>query len=209
MFDLPVPHTLPDHSIVVSEFDLFSFAPRLDPARVAEVQCGDKHKSKKNVRKLPVNFMCSDETVALVNSTIVRIESNLHNQGEIDSIYSDIKSIFATEMEKLPNIPTSQTNKGKKLLRKAAPFWNSNLNDLWKARCSSENLYLSFKCDGKNMLHRSEKSKLLSQFKADQKLFDKVFRQAKRQFENKSFKNLADLAAKASNFCSFFCNQNI
>ena len=147
MFDLPVPHTLPDHSIVVSEFDLFSFAPRLDPARVAGVQCGDTHKSKKNVRKLPANFMCSDETVALVNSTIVRIESNLHNQGEIDSIYSDIKSIFATEMDKLPNIPTSQTNKGKKLLRKAAPFWNSNLNDLWKARCSSENLYLSFKCD--------------------------------------------------------------
>ena len=31
---------------------------------------------------------------------------------------------------------------------KAAPFWNSNLNDLWKVRCSSENLYLSFKCDG-------------------------------------------------------------
>ena len=62
--------------------------------------------------------MCSDETVALVNSAIVRIESNLHSQGEIDSIYSDIKSIFATEMEKLPNIPISQTNKGKKLLNK-------------------------------------------------------------------------------------------
>ena len=46
------------------------------------------------------------------------------------------------------------------------------------------------------MLHRSEKRQLLSQFKADQKLFDKVFRQAKRQFENKSFKNLADLADK-------------
>ena len=49
------------------------------------------------------------------------------------------------------------------------------------------------------MLHRSEKRQLLLQFKADQKLFDKVFRQAKRQFENKSFKNLADLADKASN----------
>ena len=48
-------------------------------------------------------------------------------------------------------------------------------------------------------MHRSEKRQLLSQFKADQKLFDKVFRQAKRQFENKSFKNLADLADKASN----------
>ena len=198
-FNLPVPHTLPDHSIIVSEFDMFASIPRPDRAPEAQARSGERHKSKKNIRKIPVDFMCSDETMALVNSAIVRIESNLHNQGEIDSIYSDIKSIFATEMDKLPNIPTSQTNKGKKLLRKAAPFWNSNLNDLWKARCSSENLYLSFKCDGKNMLHRSEKRQLLSQFKADQKLFDKVFRQAKRQFENKSFKNLADLADKASN----------
>ena len=55
------------------------------------------------------------------------------------------------------------------------------------------------KCDGKNNLHRAEKQTLLSQFKADQKVFDKAFRQEKRKFENNSFKSLADLAEKASN----------
>ena len=40
---------------------------------------------------------------------------------------------------------------------------------------------------------------MLSQFKADQKVFDKAFRQEKRKFENNSFKSLADLAEKASN----------
>ena len=87
--------------------------------------------------------MCSDETVDLVNSTIVRIESSLHTQGEIDSIYLDIRSIFASEIDKLPSIPSSCSKQGKKMLRKAAPFWNDNLNDLWKERCRSENLYLS------------------------------------------------------------------
>ena len=143
--------------------------------------------------------MCLNETVSLINATIVRIESNLHTQGEVDSIYADIRSIFELEMEKLPNIPGSQSKKGKKLLRKAAPFWDSNLNCLWKMRCKSEQLYLSYKCDGRNQLQRAEKQSLLAQFKVDQKVFDKAFRQAKRKFENNSFKNLADLAEKASN----------
>ena len=198
-FNLPVPHTLPDHSIIVSEFDMFASIPRPDRAPEAQARSGERHKSKKNIRKIPVDFMCSDETMALVNSAIVRIESSLHTQGEVDSIYSDIRSIFASEIDKLPNIPSSKSKHGQKMLRKAAPFWNNDLSELWKARCRSENLYLSFKCDGKNNLQRAGKRTLLSQFKADQKVFDKAFRQEKRQFENNAFKSLADLAEKASN----------
>ena len=40
---------------------------------------------------------------------------------------------------------------------------------------------------------------LLNQFKDKQRQFNKAFRQAKRQHENNSLKNLADLADKASN----------
>ena len=85
------------------------------------------------------------------------------------------------------------------MLRKSAPFWNDNLNNLWKIRCASENLYLSFKCDGKIQSQRVKKQSLLANFKNDQKRFDKAFRQEKRQFENKALKNLADLAEQASN----------
>ena len=60
--------------------------------------------------------MCLNETVSLINATIVRIESNLLTQSEVDSIYADIRSIFELEMEKLPNIPGSQLKKGRKLL---------------------------------------------------------------------------------------------
>ena len=157
MFDLSVPHSLPDHSVVVSEFDLFSFAPRLDPAPGAEAQSEERHKSRKNVRKIPEIFMNSNETIALVNATIVRIESMLHSQCEIDSIYSDIRSIFQSEIDKLPNVPSAKSKKDQKLLRKSAPFWNPELNRLWTERCNSENLYLSYYCEGRNSVQIAQK----------------------------------------------------
>ena len=198
-FNLPVPRSTPDHSIVIGEFDLFSFAPSLDPAFEAEVQTEERFKSKKNVRKIPDTFMLSKETIAIVDATIVRIEAMSHTQCEIDSIYSDIKSIFLSEIDKLPNVPNAKSKKDQKLLRKSAPFWNSDLNCLWKERCQSENLYMDFKCDGRNRNDLAVKSTLLNQFKDKQKQFNKAFRQAKRQHENNSLKNLADLADKASN----------
>ena len=128
-----------------------------------------------------------------------------HNQREIDSIYSDIISIFQTEIDKLPNVPTAQSKKDQKLLRKSAPFWNDELNCLWMERCQIENLYLCYKCEGRNNVQIAEKRSLLNQFKDKQRQFNKAFRQAKRQYENNSFKNLADLAEQASNDLESLC----
>ena len=58
---------------------------------------------------------------------------------------------------------------------------------------------MDFKCDKRNRNDLAVKSTLLNQFKDKQKQFNKAFRQAKRQHENNSLKNLADLADKASN----------
>ena len=58
---------------------------------------------------------------------------------------------------------------------------------------------MDFKCEGRNRNDLAVKSTLLNQFKDKQKQFNKAFRQAKRQHENNSLKNLADLADKASN----------
>ena len=58
---------------------------------------------------------------------------------------------------------------------------------------------MDFKCDRRNRNDLAVKSTLLNQFKDKQKQFNKAFRQAKRQHENNSLKNLANLADKASN----------
>ena len=119
--NLQLPHTLPDHSVIISEFDLFSFISQSVPS------CNDQSsgkKCKKNIRKIDGKFMCSTECIQLINCTIEKIEANVKCQTEIDYIYSNVKSIFVSEIDKLPEIQTASSKHGKRALRKAAPFWN-------------------------------------------------------------------------------------
>ena len=153
-FDPQVPHSLPDHSVIMCEFDLFSFLPRTQQPCKFDNVC---EKPRKNIRKINDKFMCSEETVKLITSTISRIESDLKTQVEIDQIYTDVKSIFVSETDNLPNIQSASSKHGKRALRKAAPFWNSELQQLWQYRCDCEKYYLSFKCDPKNVHHRQKK----------------------------------------------------
>ena len=85
------------------------------------------------------------------------------------------------------------------LQRKAAPFWNNELQELWQSRCDREKYYLSFQCDGKDRYQRNAKQLLLDDFKQAQKRFDTKFRQLKRQHNYNSFHKLADLSEKAAN----------
>ena len=194
--NLQLPHTLPDHSVIISEFDLFSFISQSVPS------CNDQSsgkKCKKNIRKNDGKFMCSTECIQLINCAIEKIEANVKCQTEIDYIYSNVKSIFVSEIDKLPEIQTASSKHGKRALRKAAPFWNPELQRLWQTRCDKENLYLSFQCDGKDRNQRNAKQILKDGFKQAQQIFDTKFRQFKRQHKYNSFHKLADLAEKAAN----------
>ena len=193
-FKLPVPSSIPDHSIVISEFDIsFNASSVLKETRGARAP--DSRKTKKNVRKIDDNFLSSPETLQLLHQTITRLENGTKTQNEVDELYKEIKNLYINEIRKLPNVSSS---KDKKTLRKAAPFWNSELQALWAERTRCENVYTSYKCDGKVPFQRREKSHLLNQFKTAQKTFDRKFQFFKRQHTTKSFHELADLADKAS-----------
>ena len=77
----------------------------------------------------------------MINDTIVRIEANVNNQDEIDDIYASVKSIFVSEIDKLPDVQPAFSKHGKRALRKAAPFWNSELQQLWQDRSDKEKSY--------------------------------------------------------------------
>ena len=126
---LPLPHTLPDHSVLIAEFDLFTFLSQFVPS--CNSQTSGK-KCRKNIRKIDGKFMCSEESIQLINSTIMRIEANVNSQDEVDDIYASVKSIFVSEIDKLPDIQTASSKHGKRALRKAAPFWNPELQQLWQ-----------------------------------------------------------------------------
>ena len=202
-FKLQVPRTLPDHSILISEFDISPSVIYTPVTHTPVTQNQPGHlpfqpKIKKNVRKIDKSFMCSEETIKQVNQTIRKLESFNEDKIALNNIYSEIKDIFSSEIEKLPNIPVTNNKKGRRKLRKSAAFWNIELQELWETRCNFEKTYSVFKCDGKNPLQRVHKQKLLNEFKQAQKLFNVRYRQIKRHHQNRAFHELAALADKAS-----------
>ena len=115
--------------------------------------------------------------------TINNIEKAQSTQLEINKLWSEIKSLFSQELDKLPSVPISQNKKQNKLIRKSQPFWNTDLEELWKATCEVEKSFVSFKV--KSHADHNIKSQLRLDFKNAQKHFDKTFRQAERNFKNK------------------------
>ena len=191
---LPVPRSLPDHSIITCVFDLSSIVecPESLPT-CTEGQNPKCTNQKKNIRKIDENFMSSPTVIEQIHSTILKLENVNQNQVDIDCIYSEITNIFCSEIDKLPNVSSPQSRKGKQSLRKACPFWNMELQNLWEIRCADEKKCLSFVCNG-CASSRIEKERLRNIYKTSQSAFDKTFRKLKRQNKSKSFRSLAQLS---------------
>ena len=124
MFCLPVPFSLPDHSILVSEFDLYSCLPR--SSHVNAPSALKKLPPKKNIRKINENFMSSVETIQLVNQTIDKLELFVKNQTDMNNLYVEVKSLFLSEMDKLPNLPSTNVKSHKKLSENLLPSGTKN-----------------------------------------------------------------------------------
>ena len=69
----------------------------------------------------------SNETLELVLQAITRLENKVNTKKEIDDLWSEVKKIFMSEMDKLPNIPRSVKRKLNKKFNKSKPFWNAEL----------------------------------------------------------------------------------
>ena len=86
----------------------------------------------------------SEEISQHVLNTINRLETGRKNQTEIDRLWGEIKMLFLNEMSKLPDLPTSSNKKSNRSFKKSQPFWNTDLEQLWKEVCRTERLYLQF-----------------------------------------------------------------
>ena len=101
--------------------------------------------------------------------------------------------MFLSELEKVPSIPISNNKNQKKLFRKSQPFWNNDLEILWKNTCQVEKKYINFKV--KSHLDQHKKTQLRIEFKNARKFFDKTFRNAQRRFKKQRQQEL-ELSAK-------------
>ena len=198
LYKLPPPSSLPDHSLLIGDFDISTNEEFISVTNSA-IQQNQKLpnnatyiKGKKNVKKIDSNFFMSADIARQVNDTILKIEMMNVNQNTLNEIYGEIKGIFMDEMSKLPNLPTSTCKKSKRKIRKSHEFWNQELDHLWVVRCEREKLYSNFV--SKSRSNNVQRKTLQSEFQEAQKHFDKKFRFFKRQHKSNKNKNLANNA---------------
>ena len=76
------------------------------------------------------------------------------------------------------------------MFRKSQPFWNSDLENLWKTTCQSEKNLVQFKVMSKTDI--ATKAELRNNFKCSQKNFDKKCREAERTFKKQKNETLGN-----------------
>ena len=147
---VPPPPSIPDHSILRGTFttSYFKFGQQYNCSfEPFNDTLNNKisNPPKKNLKRVNDQFFMSEEISNSIRETICRIEAGIKNQSEVDMLWSEIKSLFITEMEQLPNLPQPQNKSLKKTFRKCQPFWNPELANLWFSTCQAEKRYLEFK----------------------------------------------------------------
>ena len=146
-FQLLPPKTLPDHSLLSSVFVTSSFnliQSEQPNSGLHETPVTYKPVNK-NLSKMTDQFMMGPETLRLFLETIGKLENQVDSKAEIDSLWSDIKQIFLSELNKLPDLPVSTNKKQNRRFIKCKSFWNNELESLWTRSCHFEKLYLNFK----------------------------------------------------------------
>ena len=200
MLNIQPPRCLPDHSILMGTFKTSFYGKCFNtilPSCFNEVKnrnnkTESKHSKKKNLKKMPEDFFMSDEIRSQVFDTITKIESSQATQQKVNELWSEIKNMFLIELNKLPSIPISGNKKQRKLFRKSQPFWNNDLEALWKTTCQAEKNYINFKV--KSHLDQHRKTQLRNEFKNARKFFDKTFRNAQRRFKKQQQQELESSA---------------
>ena len=169
--NLNIPDSVPDHSMIVSQFDisvsnaLFCDKNKSDVIITKNLQ---EARTRRKLKNLDSDFFLTDEVKLQLNDTIKKLETQLINQNSLNDIYAEIKCIFEKELDKLPSVKKRSGFK-----RKSYPFWNEELNNLWSDRCDKENSFSKFKC--RTAQDRFQKANLRNCFKLAQKTFDNNF----------------------------------
>ena len=181
-FNLPLPDKLtqmPDHSLLVTTITTSNFIPTMDEPCLPSV-------TKYNVKDIPDVFMKSDKHY--IQEAIARIESELVNQDNVDKAYDTFLSMINGEMKKhlktrKSNINTTKKVKNTKLQKK--PWWNQDLDELWKEVCMKEKRWLKHKGGSKQDYKRD--------FVTSRRSFSHKHRKAKRAYQSRMQDELSEM----------------
>ena len=100
--------------------------------------------------------------------------------------------MLISELDSLPNLPTSNNKKQSQKFKKSQPFWNDNLAAAWKEVCQSEKEYLSYKANKNSQVPL--KIHLGNIYKNCQNAFDSKYRYFKRKHKKQDYEDLENSA---------------
>ncbi|VDI15074.1 Hypothetical predicted protein [Mytilus galloprovincialis] len=118
------PESIPDHSLLSYDIKY--------PVNVDEMSnhYANEVKIKRNARKIPDDFLISDEVRHKVLDAIEKIEHSVYLDQNVQNAYDEFHKLIINEMEtKLPLLQQKHLNKRSKSFYK--PYWNQTLQTQW------------------------------------------------------------------------------
>ena len=170
---------IPDHSVLLLDikFDFYLHKPTLS---VSPSVINNFKYVEYDMKNIPSNFMSSDSVLHSLRKCKLDFEFCRETQNDIDKCYIQFLGILHMEMEE--NL-TPVYNQHKNI--KLNPFWNIEMEELWKNKKHAEK-YLA-KCS------ISGKTRAITDFKRSCKLFDYKFRILERKFKRKGMEHIDKL----------------
>ena len=110
---------------------------------------------KYNTRNIPTDFMSGNNFIRQLHDTVLRLESGVNTQNDLDYAYNEFSTLLKQEMTqklecKTVKVHFSRTNNKRRKISK--PWWNSDLTKTWNELCTPEKGGKSVK------LHRGKRS---------------------------------------------------
>ncbi len=178
----------PDHSVLTLTFRHSYWQP-------SYVNNQDQPKEQvKSERKMylfdnkPEEFMNTPVWTQAVTEIIDNLSHDIDNKESMNRIYNDLCKVIFDELDLHLQFKTL-TSPSKKRFKNHKPYWNAELQELWKAMVKEEKLFLKY-------TGTSKRTKILlrNNFKIAQRHFDRNLTAAARDYAHKQVADIENLS---------------
>ena len=180
------PRHIPDHSLLslkcyIRDMDLTCNSqsdynvPHALRTPTNQQPDSDNLSFRKYKRNVPADFLQNEESRQNLVSLIDSILSCRNTQNEIDQVYDTFCKFYHEEMNEHVGYSDLKIGKKHKFKSKPKPWWNEELNVLWKNLVKLEKELGS-------TTNRKQKKSRCEQFRKELHNFDKVYRRYKRRY---------------------------
>ena len=185
--DIDIPGKIPDHSVLqLKIYTGYSTHAQNSESDINANESNEKQEGndkeflkryylRYNVRNIKNDFMQSEVCRQAILLNIDKILESRALQSDIDKMCDDFCNSYYDEMGKCFKIRNIYPQSKKRLKRSVKPFWNDNLQNLWKVLCKNENEFIKAKGNHRNLARHN--------FKTAQKEFDKMYRKNERAYQ--------------------------